>query len=104
MRPHNILNQHLEKLIENKAFMQRYLRKVAEENVKDLPIWQPIDLFTQMACEIETLIDVATLLIDLEIPTRYLASDVLALYIKEDSRFKAVRGTIPHVLGGQDAV
>jgi len=87
----------LKKLIQNEQFLSLFEQKVKEEEMKPLPIWTPLEIFVEMAKDIDALTDDAAVLINLEHPTRYLLIDVLSVYIKTDSRFESLRKMIPYI-------
>lgn len=89
------LNEAIAQLTHNRTFMDLYQRRVIEEKQQPLPIWQPLEIFAQMAAGAESALTEAAALVNVEKPTKYLLMDALTLYIKGDSRFEPIRKSIP---------
>mgnify|MGYP007022658989 CR=1 FL=1 len=94
MRAIDTLNTALKNLIQNEQFQSLFEQQVNEERMKSLPILTPIDIFIAMATDIDSLIDAAAVLINLEYPTRYQLIDALSIYIRSDCHFDLIREII----------
>jgi len=89
------LNTALRGAIQNKNFITFYRQRVKEENMKIIKILDPLDILIDLITQNDSLVDAASVLVDLEHPTPYLLIDALSLYIKTDSRFEPVKKLIP---------
>jgi hypothetical protein len=95
MRPHEILNMYLTKLIKDEQFIDKYKRDVVMENKKEVITNHPVDVFLNLVIQESLAVETASILLDLEDPPKSTLTDIFSHYVKYDSRFAATRNTIP---------
>ena len=95
MRPNEILNISLTKLIKDEQFITKYKREVVRENRKDSIESHPVDIFVRLAMQESLVVETASILVDLEKPKKTTLIDVFSHYVTHDSRFLELRNTIP---------
>jgi hypothetical protein len=89
------LNKTLNAEIDNENFITEYQRRVRKENMKIVQIDNPLDILVKLMTENDSLVNAASILVDLEHPTPYLLIDTLSIYIETDSRFEHIRKNTP---------
>jgi hypothetical protein len=87
----DVLNAALVSRMDKKEFMNEYWRCVEIEFTQEFPPESPIDIFVGLTVKDDNLLNLASGLLNIEKPSTYLLMDVLAHYLRYDSRCDFVR-------------